>query len=74
MATTINQVLRAAREYRGRTQGSLSIQSKVSKTAIQAYERGAVSPGTDNVARLAKALRISITIDPSGSWSWKPVG
>jgi transcriptional regulator with XRE-family HTH domain len=65
--------LRAARDYRGLSQGQLAERAKLQPSAISHFETGARKPSFDNLRKLADALNVTTDYllgrvdDPAGS-------
>ncbi len=63
MSTTPSEIfrarLRAAREFRGLSQGELAIRAGLQASAVSHFETGTRKPSFDNLKRLADALRVT---------------
>jgi len=57
---TLGQNVRKRREVMGLTQEELSDKADLDQTYISGIERGLRNPGIINIAKLAKALKISV--------------
>lgn len=65
-STTIAQRLVAEMRYRsGLTQAQLARRAGVSRSVVNAYERGKRVPGTDALARLAASAGLQLELSPA---------
>ena len=58
-STIFPERLRAAREYRGLTQGDLAVRAQLQPSAISHFETGSRKPSFDNLRLLADTLDVT---------------
>lgn len=73
MTHTAADAIRNARMHRRLSQNALARAAGVSKRAVQKWEEGTRTPGSDSLCKLAGALLVEFVCGNDGVW-WREEG